>query len=85
MAVAQPDTRGDHRRALDEQLASAPPLPPPELPAGAVAQPLEVHLQRQRRPLAVMGVVENGLVRVLDPKVKLPEQTRVIIVTAELP
>jgi hypothetical protein len=33
--------------------------------------------------VAVVGIVENGLVRPLDPAVKLAEHTRVIIVTAE--
>jgi hypothetical protein len=33
--------------------------------------------------VAVAGVVENGLVRPLDPAVKLPERSRVIIVALE--
>ncbi|MGA2705884.1 MAG: hypothetical protein ABSH35_32980 [Isosphaeraceae bacterium] len=33
--------------------------------------------------VAVVGVVENGLVRLLDPRVRLPEQSRVIVVAAE--
>ncbi len=45
---------------------------------------MEAHLARQAgHPLAVAGVVENGLVRPLDPAVKLPERSRVIIVTTE--
>jgi hypothetical protein len=45
---------------------------------------VEAHLGRlRRRPLAVAGVVENGLVRPLDPAVKLAEHSRVIIVAAE--
>jgi len=40
-------------------------------------------LGRRHRPLAVAGVVENGLVRPLDPAVKLPEHSRVIIVASE--
>ena len=45
---------------------------------------MEVHLTRHRlRPMAVMGVVENGLVRPVDPRVKLPEHSRVIIVASE--
>lgn len=38
---------------------------------------------RKRKPIAVMGVVENGLVRPLDPDAKLTEHARVIIVTSE--
>jgi len=33
--------------------------------------------------MAVAGVVENGLVRPLDPSVTLPERSRVIIVASE--
>ncbi len=59
-------------------------MPPPELPSDARAAAVETHLARQRRhPVAVAGVVENGLVRPLDSTVKLPEHSRVIIVAAE--
>ena len=34
-------------------------------------------------PVAVAGIVENGLVRPLDAAVKLPEHARVIIVATE--
>jgi hypothetical protein len=45
---------------------------------------VEAHLnQPRRRPVAVAGVVENGLVRPLDPAVKLAEHARVIIVASE--
>lgn len=50
---------------------------------GPVPSPVEHHLARHRRPLAVAGVVENGVVRPLDPAVKLPERARVIIVASE--
>ncbi|HET6574430.1 MAG TPA: hypothetical protein VFG68_12555 [Fimbriiglobus sp.] len=83
MTTPTPDTRSPQRRALDEQIASEPQLAPPDLPPGATASPVEAHLGPRRRPLAVAGVVENGLVRPLDPGVKLPEHTRVIIVTTE--
>jgi hypothetical protein len=78
-----PDTRSPQRRALDEQIASEPPLAQPELPPGAAASPVESHLGARRRPVAVAGIVENGLVRPLDPDVKLPERARVIIVASE--
>jgi len=46
--------------------------------------PVEAQLSRRRgRPLAVAGVVENGLVRPLDAAVKLQEHARVIIVASE--
>ncbi len=83
MTAPAPDLRGPQRRARDERIASEPPLPPPDLPPEAVASPVESHLASLRRPLAVVGVVENGLVRPLDPGVKLPERSRVIIVATE--
>jgi hypothetical protein len=83
MTAPIPDTRTPERRAKDEQIVSEPQLPPPELPPGAAATPFEAHLKPRRRPVAVAGVVENGLVRPLDPDVKLPEHARVIIVATE--
>ena len=80
------DQRSAERRARDEQIALEPQLALPELPPDAISSPVEVHFGRVgRRPLAVAGVVENGLVRPLDPAVKLPEHSRVIIVAAEMP
>jgi hypothetical protein len=84
MTVPQPDLRSEQRKMLDEQIAGEPQLPPPDLPEGAQPRRLEDYIRpRRRRPIAVMGVVENGLVRPLDPQVKLPEQSRVIIVASE--
>lgn len=83
MATPEADTRSAARRARDEQIAAEPTLAPLNVPPGASALPLEAHLQRYRRPLAVAGVVENGLVRPLDPAVKLTEHARVIIVASE--
>jgi hypothetical protein len=77
------DKRSCGCRARDEQIAAEPQLPPLELPVDAVSSPMETHLSRQHcRPLAVMGVVENGLVRPIDSSVELPEHSRVIIVTS---
>jgi hypothetical protein len=84
MTNAREDHRSPERRARDEQIAAEPQLPPLALPPDAVASPVEVHLgSRLRRPVAVTGVVENGLVRPLDPAIKLPEHSRVIIVASE--
>ena len=78
------DRRSPARREQDEQIAAEPQLAPLELPPDAPSAPMEAHLGRhRRRPLAVAGIVENGLVRPLDPTVKLPERSRVIIVAAE--
>jgi hypothetical protein len=81
MTSPAPDHRSPQQRARDEQIAAEPPLPAPDLPPGAVGSPVEAHLGR--RPVAVAGVVENGVVRLLDPGVKLPERSRVIVVASE--
>jgi hypothetical protein len=84
MAIPTTDDRSPDRRARDEQIAAEPPLAPLKLPSDVAAAPLEVHLPRHgRRPVALAGIVENGLVRPIDPAVKLPEHSRVIIVAAE--
>jgi hypothetical protein len=83
MFVPSPDNRSPERKALDEQIAAEPMKPPRELPPGAVGRPLEAFLAERAKPIAVAGVVENGLVRPLDPAVHLPEHSRVIIVTTE--
>ena len=76
------DDRSPERRARDEQIASEPRLTAPGLAGDAAAKPVESHVaQKQLHPTAVIGVVESGLVRPLDPAVKLPEHSRVIIVT----
>jgi hypothetical protein len=83
MSKPQDDQRGPGRRSRDEEIAAEPPLAPLALPPDAIPSPVEVHLARKRRLLAVAGVAENGLVRPLDPAVKLPEHARVFIVTPE--
>ena len=84
MANPEVDQRSARRRERDEQIAAEPKLPPPQVPAGAVAGPVEEHLRQVRkRPFAVEGVVENGLVRPVDSGVRLAEGARVIIVGAE--
>jgi hypothetical protein len=83
MATFEADSRNAARRALDELIAAEPKLPSPVLPPGVSPVPIEAHLRHRRRPVAVAGVVENGLVRPLDPEVKLAEHSRVVIVAAE--
>ena len=83
MTVADADSRGPERRARDEQIAAAPPLPPPELPPDAEPLSMESHQSRRTHPIAIAGIVENGMVRPVDPGVKLPEHARVIIVASE--
>ncbi len=79
------DHRTPERRLRDEQIGAEPQLPPPELPIEAAPSSVEGHLARLHRPVAVAGIVENGLVRPLDPAVKLPEHSRVIIVASAVP
>ena len=80
MPTPQPDTRSERRKALDEQLAAEPLLPIPDAAPGDLLRPLEAHLRPRRPPVAVVGVVENGLVRLLDAGAKFLEQSRVIVV-----
>ncbi|HKA07375.1 MAG TPA: hypothetical protein VKD71_08970 [Gemmataceae bacterium] len=85
MTVPQPDTRTDQRKAEDERIAEEPHRPPPNIPAGTAVKPVEEHFRKtRRRPVALLGIVENGVVRPLDPDVALPERSRVIIVASDL-
>ncbi len=83
MPTPEADQRSVSRRAQDEKIAAEIRKGPLDLPADARASPLEAHLDRLSRPMAVAGVVENGVVRPLDPSVKLVEHARVIIVAPE--
>lgn len=77
------DHRSATRKAKDEQIANEPRLPAQQIPPDAPVAPVESYLSNGKgRPVAVTGVVENGLVRPLDPNVKLPEHSRVIIVAS---
>jgi len=83
MSTLEPDDRSAARRGRDEQIAAQPPLDPPALPPHAQPLRMEAHLAGRRHPVAVAGVVENGLVRPLDPAIRLAEHARVIIVASE--
>ena len=83
MSSPEHDQRSPARRALDDQIAAEPEKASLDLSVDEKPLPVETLLNRLRRPLAVAGVVENGLVRPLDPTVQLAEHSRVIIVTAE--
>lgn len=77
------DTRTPERIALDEAIANEPPLPPPDLPEDTQPRRMEDGLRLLRRPIAMAGIVENGVIRLLDPKARLPEHSRVIVVATE--
>lgn len=80
------DQRSPERRARDERIAAEPARAPLIVAPGTEPSLVEAHLlRRARRPVAVAGVVENGLVRPLDSSVSLPGHSRVIIVAAEEP
>lgn len=87
MSTPGADHRSANQRERDERIADEPPMAPPQLPSDAKPSPVEDHLDRMSdtrpRPIAVAGVVENGLVRPLDSAVKLRDKARVIIVTSE--
>ena len=83
MTVLAKDERSPERRAQDDQLAAEAKLAPLELPPELASASVEARMdQIRRRPVAVAGIVEHGLVRPLDPAVILPEHARVIIVAA---
>ena len=81
MSFIDADQRSPKRQARDEEIAAEAQMPPLELPSDAAPSPMEAQLGRlQRHPVAIAGVVENGVIRILDANVKLPERSRVIIV-----
>jgi hypothetical protein len=83
MTVPEVDSRSPERRARDERIAAEPRMAPPELPPDSRPLSMEPHQLRLAHPIAIAGIVENGIVRPLDPDVKLPEHSRVIIVASE--
>ncbi len=86
MITPQVDDRSPWRRAEDERIASEPQKPIPHFPDDAPMAPAEQLLaKRRRRPLAVAGIVENGVVRPLDPTIKLTELSQVMIVSSKGP
>lgn len=80
-AGMQIDDRSEEQKRLDEAIANEPHPPQPRIDPDVRGKPLEHFLPK--RPLAVVGIVENGVVRPLDPNVSLPERSRVIIVASD--
>ena len=83
MTVTGVDSRNPERKTRDERIAAEPRMAPPELPPDPRPSSMEAHQLRLAHPVAIRGIVENGLVRPLDPDVKLPEHSHVIIVATE--
>ena len=82
MPTAEPDPRSERRKTFDDQLSSEPRLPHLNIPSGEQPRPVEEHI-RHRHPEAIAGIAENGVVRLLDPHLGLPEHSRVIVVASE--
>lgn len=80
MTKIDADNRSPQRRARDEQLAAEPQLPPLGVAEDAVPMAMESKLRARRRPVALEGIVEDGIVRQIDNTVKLPNHSRVIVV-----
>lgn len=83
MVVVEFDSRSPNRRDRDEAVAAETALAPLDLSPDAVAEPMESHQARLNQPQAIAGIVEHGLVRPLDPEVRLPEGSRVIVVAPQ--
>ncbi len=83
MVKISPEDRSVERRLLDEAIAAEAQTPIPEIDPTLIPVPVEVLLQRSAKPVAISGVVENGLIRLLDPSIRLPERSKVIIVANE--
>jgi hypothetical protein len=83
VTTSQQDDRTAEQQARDDAIAAEPPLSSPDLPEGVTPVPVEEHLRRMHKPIAVPGVIENGVARPLDDTVQLPEQARVIIIARE--
>lgn len=85
------DNRSPERVLEDERIAAeaeANPSPPTDGPRYPVEHFLS-SLPKPRdtvkgpQPMAYSGIVENGVIRLLDPKVKLKEHARIIVIATE--
>ena len=84
MKSTELDTRSEERKRLDEAIANEPMKPLPEIDPSVRGRQIEEFLKEHRtQPAAIFGVVENGVVRPLDPKVRMPENLRVMIVAMD--
>ncbi len=83
MTTPKADKRSSERRARHDLIAAEAPFVPSKLPTSAVVSLVETHLGRQHHgSMAVVGVMENGLVQPRDSSVVLPEHSRAIIVAS---
>jgi hypothetical protein len=83
MAPPSIDNRSPERRAMDEEIANEPKLPIPEIPPGTIPRRFEeVPEFHSSKPVACEGIYENGVVRLLDDSIQIPEHARVIVLAA---
>ena len=81
MISTDEDRRSEKRRAQDEAISAEPQLPPLDVAPGTTPSPVETFFGKARRhPVALAGIVENGVVHIVDSNFKLPEHSRVIVV-----
>jgi hypothetical protein len=83
MSQISHDDRTLERRTLDDAIANEAKLPIPDHTETYPRAFMEEHLEKLHRPVAVPGVVENGVIRLLDSTIILPEHTRVIVVATQ--
>jgi hypothetical protein len=83
MSQISHDDRTQERRALDDAIANEVKLPIPDHIEEYPRSSMEEHLEKLYRPVAVPGVIENGVVRLLDSTISLPEHTPVIVVASQ--
>lgn len=75
--------RATQRSQGEERIVAEPQQPSVGLPSDVARLPREAYLAGHRRRSEVAGIVENGVVRLLDTTVKLPEHSRVIVIASE--
>ena len=81
MRQVPPDSRMLNQikaEALEEVALSSVFRKPTETP-----RPSDSIIVKKRKPIALSGIVENGMIRLLDAGVTLPEQMQVIVVVTE--
>jgi hypothetical protein len=83
MSQISQDDRSEVRQALDEAIANEGKLPIPANANEYSRSSMEEQLRELSRPVALPGVIENGVVRLLDSTISLPEHTRVIVVASQ--
>jgi hypothetical protein len=76
------DDRTEDQKQQDEQIASGPKNPRPELTSDVSPKPIEEFFAPEDipSPKAIVGIVENGIVKPVDSSQPLKEHSKVLIV-----